>query len=155
MWCIGEYGDLLVNNVEMLDIEDPITVSEWILEILFMMFLLLRRFHEYDSHLITSNNLTSWYPYCSRFRLRWGRLQGSNNIILSETMSNDTPFKSIFFLVVWSVIFLVPLYLQLHNYREGNVCVQTGKPISNFGTTYRLHLVGPNPTKYRGRLLSQ
>ncbi|KAA3482951.1 AP-1 complex subunit gamma-2 [Gossypium australe] len=28
VWCIGEYGDMLVNNVGMLDIEDPISVTE-------------------------------------------------------------------------------------------------------------------------------
>ncbi|GKV14476.1 hypothetical protein SLEP1_g25355 [Rubroshorea leprosula] len=28
VWCVGEYGDLLVNNVGMLDVEDPITVTE-------------------------------------------------------------------------------------------------------------------------------
>ncbi|KAJ8439521.1 hypothetical protein Cgig2_007038 [Carnegiea gigantea] len=28
VWCIGEYGDMLVNNVGMLDIEDPVTVTE-------------------------------------------------------------------------------------------------------------------------------
>jgi len=48
MWCLGEYGDLLINNVEMLDIEDPITVSEWIIGILSVMFLMLLRFHEND-----------------------------------------------------------------------------------------------------------
>lgn len=28
VWCIGEYGEMLVNNVGMLDIEEPITVTE-------------------------------------------------------------------------------------------------------------------------------
>ncbi|PON98906.1 Adaptor protein complex AP-1, gamma subunit [Trema orientale] len=28
VWCIGEYGEMLVNNIGMLDIEDPITVTE-------------------------------------------------------------------------------------------------------------------------------
>ncbi|XP_010551552.1 PREDICTED: AP-1 complex subunit gamma-1 isoform X2 [Tarenaya hassleriana] len=28
IWCIGEYGDLLINNGGMLNIEDPITVAE-------------------------------------------------------------------------------------------------------------------------------
>ncbi|KAK2352351.1 hypothetical protein P8452_42371 [Trifolium repens] len=28
VWCIGEYGDMLVNNIGMLDIEDSITVTE-------------------------------------------------------------------------------------------------------------------------------
>ncbi|KAJ9188003.1 hypothetical protein P3X46_003405 [Hevea brasiliensis] len=28
VWCVGEYGDMLVNNVGVLDIEDPTTVTE-------------------------------------------------------------------------------------------------------------------------------
>ncbi|KAJ0428580.1 putative adaptor protein complex AP-1, gamma subunit [Helianthus annuus] len=28
VWCIGEYGDMLINNIGMLDLEDPITVTE-------------------------------------------------------------------------------------------------------------------------------
>ncbi|KAM3207868.1 hypothetical protein ACQJBY_062881 [Aegilops geniculata] len=28
VWCIGEYGEMLVNNISMLDVEEPITVTE-------------------------------------------------------------------------------------------------------------------------------
>ncbi|KAH6763196.1 Adaptor protein complex AP-1 [Perilla frutescens var. hirtella] len=28
VWCIGEYGDLLINNAGMLDVEDPVNVTE-------------------------------------------------------------------------------------------------------------------------------
>ncbi|EPS72982.1 hypothetical protein M569_01768 [Genlisea aurea] len=28
VWCIGEYGDMLINNAGMLDVEDPVTVTE-------------------------------------------------------------------------------------------------------------------------------
>ncbi|AQK80601.1 AP-1 complex subunit gamma-1 [Zea mays] len=28
IWCIGEYGEMLVNNLSMLDMEEPITVTE-------------------------------------------------------------------------------------------------------------------------------
>ncbi|KAK3128480.1 hypothetical protein QOZ80_6BG0462240 [Eleusine coracana subsp. coracana] len=28
VWCIGEYGEMLVNNINMLDMEEPITVTE-------------------------------------------------------------------------------------------------------------------------------
>ncbi|PWZ04807.1 hypothetical protein Zm00014a_017027 [Zea mays] len=28
VWCIGEYGEMLVNNLSMLDMEEPITVTE-------------------------------------------------------------------------------------------------------------------------------
>ncbi|CAN6164958.1 unnamed protein product [Urochloa humidicola] len=28
VWCIGEYGEMLVNNISMLDMEEPITVTE-------------------------------------------------------------------------------------------------------------------------------
>ncbi|AQL01788.1 AP-1 complex subunit gamma-1, partial [Zea mays] len=29
VWCIGEYGEMLVNNLSMLDMEEPITVTEY------------------------------------------------------------------------------------------------------------------------------
>ncbi|CAM0912965.1 unnamed protein product [Alopecurus aequalis] len=28
VWCIGEYGEMLVNNISMLEVEEPITVTE-------------------------------------------------------------------------------------------------------------------------------
>ncbi|RRT50671.1 hypothetical protein B296_00034203, partial [Ensete ventricosum] len=27
VWCLGEYGEMLVNNVGMLEVEEPMTVS--------------------------------------------------------------------------------------------------------------------------------
>ncbi|PNT76447.1 hypothetical protein BRADI_1g48257v3 [Brachypodium distachyon] len=28
VWCIGEYGEMVVNNINMLDVEEPVTVTE-------------------------------------------------------------------------------------------------------------------------------
>ena len=52
VWCIGEYGDMLVNNIGMLDIEDPIVVST--LPMLFFyifFFIFLKLYYYYYSFL--------------------------------------------------------------------------------------------------------
>lgn len=41
VWCIGEYGEMLVNSIGMLDIEDPMTVSCHQLENFLVGYLLL------------------------------------------------------------------------------------------------------------------
>ncbi|QHO41436.1 hypothetical protein HN51_007343 [Arachis hypogaea] len=95
VWCIGEYGDLLVNNVGMLDIEDPITVTES--DAVDVLEIAIKR-HESDlttkaMALVALLKLSSCFPSCSE-RIKEIIVQFKGNLML-ELQQRAIEFNSI------------------------------------------------------------
>ncbi|XP_015965126.1 AP-1 complex subunit gamma-2 [Arachis duranensis] len=95
VWCIGEYGDLLVNNVGMLDIEDPITVTES--DAVDVLEIAIKR-HESDlttkaMALVALLKLSSRFPSCSE-RIKEIIVQFKGNLML-ELQQRAIEFNSI------------------------------------------------------------
>ncbi|OIW14353.1 hypothetical protein TanjilG_31243 [Lupinus angustifolius] len=95
LWCIGEYGDLLINNVGVLDIEDPITVTE--LDALDVVEIAIKR-HASDlttkaMALVALLKLSSHFPSLSE-RIRETITQYKGNLVL-ELQQRSIEFNSI------------------------------------------------------------
>ncbi|XP_061370159.1 AP-1 complex subunit gamma-2-like [Gastrolobium bilobum] len=95
VWCIGEYGDMLVNNVGMLDIEDPITVTES--DAVDVVEIAIKR-HASDlttkaMALVALLKLSSRFPSCSE-RIREIIVQFKGNLVL-ELQQRAIEFNSI------------------------------------------------------------
>ncbi|XP_062110258.1 AP-1 complex subunit gamma-2-like [Humulus lupulus] len=95
VWCIGEYGDMLVNNVGMLDIEDPITVTES--DAVDVAETAIKR-HTSDittkaMALIALLKLSSRFPSCSE-RIKEITVQYRGNLVL-ELQQRSSEFDSI------------------------------------------------------------
>lgn len=95
VWCIGEYGDLLVNNVGMLDMEDPITVTES--DAVDVVEIVIKR---QTSDLTTKAmafiallKLSSRFPSCSE-RIKEIIVQYKGNLVL-ELQQRSIEFNSI------------------------------------------------------------
>ncbi|XP_027920466.1 AP-1 complex subunit gamma-2-like isoform X2 [Vigna unguiculata] len=83
VWCIGEYGDFLINNVGMLDVEDPIKVTES--DVVHVVEMALKR-HSLDittkaMTLVALLKLSSRFPSCSE-RIREIVIQYKGNFVL-------------------------------------------------------------------------
>ncbi|CAL0331505.1 unnamed protein product [Lupinus luteus] len=95
VWCIGEYGDMLVNNVGMLDIEDPITVTES--DAVDVLEIAIKR-HASDlttkvMALVALLKLSSRFPSCSE-RIREIIVPFKGNFVL-ELQQRSIEFNSI------------------------------------------------------------
>ncbi|KAK7252362.1 hypothetical protein RIF29_36250 [Crotalaria pallida] len=95
VWCIGEYGDMLVNNIGMLDIEDPITVTES--DAVDVVEIAIKR-HASDlttkaMALVALLKLSSRFPSCSE-RIREIIVQFKGNFVL-ELQQRSIEFNSI------------------------------------------------------------
>ncbi|XP_050236513.1 AP-1 complex subunit gamma-2-like [Mercurialis annua] len=95
VWCIGEYGDMLVNNVGVLDIEDPITVTES--DAVDILELAIKR-HASDlttksMALIALLKLSSRFPSCSQ-RIKDVIVQHKGSLVL-ELQQRSLEFNSI------------------------------------------------------------
>ncbi|KAG5001721.1 hypothetical protein JHK87_022793 [Glycine soja] len=83
VWCIGEYGDILINNAGMLDVEDPVTVSES--DVVDVVEIALKC-HASDlttkaMALVALLKLSSRFPSCSE-RIREIIVQCKGNLVL-------------------------------------------------------------------------
>ncbi|KAK9675683.1 hypothetical protein RND81_11G023400 [Saponaria officinalis] len=95
VWCFGEYGDMLVNGAGMLDMEDPITVTES--DAIDVIEIAIKR-HNTD---ITTNSmcliallkLSSRFPACSR-RVKEILTQYKGSLLL-ELQQRAVEFNSI------------------------------------------------------------
>ncbi|KAK4788526.1 hypothetical protein SAY86_019845 [Trapa natans] len=95
VWCIGEYGDLLINNTGMLNIEDPLMVTES--EAVDVVETAMKR-HSSDlttksMALIALLKLSSRFPSCSE-RIREIIIQHKGNFVL-ELQQRSIEFNSI------------------------------------------------------------
>ncbi|XP_030468889.2 AP-1 complex subunit gamma-2-like [Syzygium oleosum] len=95
VWCIGEYGDMLVKNVGMLDVEDPITVTES--DAVDVAEIAIKR-HTSDlttkaMALIALLKLSSRFPSCSE-RIRDIIVQQKGSLVL-ELQQRSIEFNSI------------------------------------------------------------
>ncbi|XP_057750099.1 AP-1 complex subunit gamma-2-like [Arachis stenosperma] len=95
IWCIGEYGDLLINNVGMLDLEDRITVTESdavdLVEITIQCHAL--DFTTKAMALVALLKLSSRFPSCSK-RIREIIVKYKGNFVL-ELQQRSIEFNSI------------------------------------------------------------
>ncbi|WCJ21681.1 AP-1 complex subunit gamma-1 [Euphorbia peplus] len=95
VWCVGEYGDLLVNNVGVLDVEDPITVTES--DAVDVAELAIKR-HASDLStkamaLVALLKLSSRFPSCSQ-RVKDIIVQHKGSLVL-ELQQRSLEFNSI------------------------------------------------------------
>ncbi|PWA92212.1 adaptor protein complex AP-1, gamma subunit [Artemisia annua] len=95
VWCIGEYGDLLVNNIGMLDIEEPLSVTEN--DAVDVIELAIKR-HTSDLTtrsmcLIALLKLSSRFPSCSQ-RIKEIVNQSKGSLLL-ELQQRSIEFNSI------------------------------------------------------------
>ncbi|KAH9627183.1 hypothetical protein KSS87_020729, partial [Heliosperma pusillum] len=95
IWCIGEYGDMLVNNVGMLDIEGPVTVTES--DIIDVIDTAIKR-HQSDTTILAMClnallKLSSRFPACSQ-RVKEILVQYKGSMLL-ELQQRAIEFNSI------------------------------------------------------------
>ncbi|CAI9275788.1 unnamed protein product [Lactuca saligna] len=95
VWCIGEYGDMLVNGIGMLDLEEPITVTEN--DAVDVVELAIKH-HTSDLTtramcLIALLKLSSRFPVCSQ-RIKDMVVQSKGSLLL-ELQQRSTEFDSI------------------------------------------------------------
>ncbi|KAK1296534.1 AP-1 complex subunit gamma-2 [Acorus calamus] len=95
VWCIGEYGELLINNVGVLDVEEPITVTES--DAVDVVEISLKR-HSSDittraMSLIALLKLSSRFPPCSE-RMREIIIQQKGSLVL-ELQQRSLEFNAI------------------------------------------------------------
>ncbi|KAF5443179.1 hypothetical protein F2P56_035760 [Juglans regia] len=95
VWCIGEYGDMLINNVALLDIENPITVTGS--DAVDVVEVSIKR-HTSDlttksMSLIALLKLSSRFPSCSE-RIRDIIIQNRGSLVL-ELQQRSIEFNSV------------------------------------------------------------